>query len=76
MEKIQKFQNVKKNIFVRKLYDGFIQTCEVWFDTSPMFTGSEIIIQKCFIYHISASPKGSFKIEKILLVLLAIYVRV
>ena len=73
-KKMSKFSNCSKKLFfVGKLNDGFIQTCEVWFDPSRMLTGWEIKIQKFFIYHISASPKGSSKIETMLL---DIYVRI
>ena len=54
----------KKLFFVKKLNDGFIQTCDMWFDNSMMFTGWEIKIQKFFIYHIFSKPRGSLKSQK------------
>jgi len=33
------FKMFEKNIFVEKLNDVSIQTCEVLFDPTPMFTG-------------------------------------
>ena len=62
---ISKFSKCSKKLFfVRKLNDGSIQTCEVWFDPSSMFTGWEIKIQNFFIYHIFRKPKGSLKSQK------------